>query len=336
MKKSFLIFFIAATYLGYYLYLKNYSDVLIDENKKLSSVELKKKSGLYSPKPKPKPPQKIFKVKNPKKTVQDHSKKSFLPKTVKTLAPPKKYEYDDSFVPLDDDGNMVITEVFLDGQNVVIHGDILVADLEEFNRKQMDKKPLIVRKPLVWPKGKIPYEIAEDVPDPSRILNAIKNMNQETFVTFQKRQNEKAYIYFRNGENNCYSYVGYIGRKQDISLSPHCQTREILHEMTHALGFFHEQSREDRDEFLEINWRNIEEKYQINFKKVPKHLTLVEKSTFDFDSLMLYPPNSFAMVHDEFTMVKKNGDAYEGNSIGKLSPIDIKRINSAYQSEVMK
>ena len=335
MKQLVFIIFLGVAYTGYYFYLKNSSDNL-ENNDKVKKSKIKSKI-ISSFAPKKRTPLKKYKRPTPKKvSIKVKENKSFIPKRVQTPTPPKNLKYDDSYVPLDDDGNMVITEVFLDGQNVVVHGDLLVASLDEFNDNQMDKKPLIISKPRVWPNGKIPYEIASDVPEKSRIYDAIKYINQETYVTFQRRKGEEAYVYFKNGERNCYSYIGFIGRKQDISLSPHCRTKEILHEMTHTLGFFHEQSREDRDEYLEVNWRNIETKYQINFKKIPKHLTLTPDTKFDFESLMLYPPNSFALVHDEFTMVKKNGDAYEGNTQGKLSLTDIKKINLAYKLEVMK
>ena len=55
------------------------------------------------------------------------------------------------------------------------------------------------------------------------------------------------------------SQVGHVGGKQDLTLaSPGCEhLGTILHEIMHALGFFHEQSRPDRDHFVTINWDNI-------------------------------------------------------------------------------
>ena len=58
---------------------------------------------------------------------------------------------------------------------------------------------------------------------------------------------------------SCYSYIGQQSGPQRISLaSPGCLNKGIaIHEMMHCAGFFHEQSRLDRDNYIYINWGNI-------------------------------------------------------------------------------
>lgn len=53
--------------------------------------------------------------------------------------------------------------------------------------------------------------------------------------------------------------IGQVGGPQTISLAyPGCVNKGIaIHEMMHCAGFFHEQSRIDRDRFITIQWQNI-------------------------------------------------------------------------------
>lgn len=240
---------------------------------------------------------------------------------------------EDDFITMTKDGDLVINEVFIDGPNVLFHGDILISDLDEFNDNQLDEKPIVLPKPKPWPDGIVPYEIASDLVDPQRVQMAIDYMNKNTVIKFVKRENQKGYVYFKNGLNNCYSYLGYLGKKQDISLSKGCGVGQILHEIMHALGFFHEQNRADRDDYLDINWKNIDEKYHINFKKISFKAMLEDQTKFDFNSILLYPPYAFALIYDEYTMIKRDGEIYYGNTTGKLSSTDIERINIVYKKK---
>ena len=58
--------------------------------------------------------------------------------------------------------------------------------------------------------------------------------------------------------NSCFSYLGMIGRRQAVNIGRGCEFRGIVqHEILHALGRAHEQSRPDRDNYVIINMNNI-------------------------------------------------------------------------------
>ena len=67
----------------------------------------------------------------------------------------------------------------------------------------------------------------------------------------------------QNSTYGCSSAVGKHGGEQHLSLKPICIFQNgkpfgsVIHEFIHALGFFHEQGRTDRDEYIELNMKNI-------------------------------------------------------------------------------
>lgn len=58
--------------------------------------------------------------------------------------------------------------------------------------------------------------------------------------------------------NRCWSYVGDFQSGQIVSIGERCEYKDTVeHEILHALGFYHEQSRTDRDDYVNIWWEEI-------------------------------------------------------------------------------
>ncbi|VDM42356.1 unnamed protein product [Toxocara canis] len=101
----------------------------------------------------------------------------------------------------------------------------------------------------------------------------------------------------------------------------------------HALGFFHEQSRYDRDDYVRILGENIEAGYSNQFTKRSSNIIETYGVPYDFGSVMHYDQKAFS-AHSRIT-IETIGSNYQ-NTIGQrdqLSFSDIKKINFAYCNE---
>ena len=100
--------------------------------------------------------------------------------------------------------------------------------------------------------------------------------------------------------------VGKQGGKQILNLShkSNCfHDREIAHEFIHALGFYHEQNRADRDEYVEINIHNILCGFQKNFQ-IARDSDAFDVP-YDYKSIMHYGSDLFSKKIGEPTIVPK-------------------------------
>ena len=67
-----------------------------------------------------------------------------------------------------------------------------------------------------------------------------------------------------------------------------------MHEIVHALGFFHEQSRPDRDDYVTIHRNNIIEDKLHNFREYPRSLVDTYNVPYDLRSIMHYESKAFS------------------------------------------
>jgi hypothetical protein len=196
----------------------------------------------------------------------------------------------------------------LDGQ-LYFEGDIL---LDANDRVQEGPTAAAASSQKRWPGGVMPYAVASNVKNKDRIPQAIALWGQANVpVKFVERTNERDYVLFQDG-SGCSSMVGRTGGKQTITLSSSCSVGSTAHEMGHALGLFHEQSRSDRDQHLTVNWGNIQSGYDRNFKTWKERGGGgMDVGAYNPESIMHYSSMAFSK-NGKPTLLKKDGSRISG------------------------
>jgi uncharacterized protein (TIGR03437 family) len=149
----------------------------------------------------------------------------------------------------------------------------------------------------LWPGGVLPYTLDPALtPDQQQnVLAGIQHWNTHTPFTIRPRASESNYVEFAydsSTEVACESWVGMQGGQQAITITPNCTAGLVIHEIGHALGLLHEQSRSDRNAWVTVLYPDIDKRYVGNFDQYLDASR--DYGYFDYDSIMIYGPSDFS------------------------------------------
>ncbi|KAH3735206.1 hypothetical protein DPMN_041668 [Dreissena polymorpha] len=201
------------------------------------------------------------------------------------------------------------------GGSVFYNGDI-VLDSESskiiFSNDIMlpyRRKRATMRSSRTWIGGVVPYVFADDInPKSKRIINkAMKEIENKTCINFRsKKGKDSDYIRFIS-EPGCWSSVGKVGGEQKVSIGLGCERLgTAIHEISHALGFWHEQARPDRDGYVKILEENISPRYLPDFRKADPALVSSRGYPYDYESVMHYSERAFTNLGEKTIEVMSN------------------------------
>ncbi|XP_075052657.1 embryonic protein UVS.2-like [Mixophyes fleayi] len=190
----------------------------------------------------------------------------------------------------------------------------------------------------LWPKSAdgtvpVPYTLSSVYNDNQ--VNVFRNAMQEyetlTCVRFIPRTTETAFLNIVS--DGCQSSVGRSGGGQDVGVQiGGCVGRGVIqHELNHALGFYHEHMRSDRDDYVNIMFQYISRKMWPDFTiRKTNNLGL----EYDYGSVMHYGRYTFSNTSNQPSIVPKPDPNVPIGQRNGMSILDVSKVNRLYQCNV--
>lgn len=141
-----------------------------------------------------------------------------------------------------------------------------------------------------------------------QIFAAMSEISQMTCIDFylyssESQVEDSDYVYITRKYDGCWSKIGREHtRRQELNLQPNDSNRNgcihagiIMHELIHAIGFFHQHVVPDRDNFVTVYWENLstEQRIRRNYEKRSRQEVTSYGAPYDYESIMHYRRQEF-------------------------------------------
>ena len=167
-----------------------------------------------------------------------------------------------------------------------------------------------------WTNNTVYYQFNANVTSTNQTIfrNVCREISSFANVKFVEGTGAGNYIAVESGTAN-FSAIGMVGGAQTLQMVNWDYPYILGHEILHALGCLHEQSRSDRDTFVTINFANITSGDAHNFD--------IDSGTsnygpYDFGSVMHYGQKAFG-INGAVTITCKTGYTQFQNTIGQTT-----------------
>lgn len=176
------------------------------------------------------------------------------------------------------------------------------------------------------------------------IRTAMDGIERYSCLRFVVRTTENDYLDFQDTPTGCNSYVGRTGGGQRVSIMTnnadptkgHCVHNGVIqHEILHAAGFEHMQSSVDRDQYVKINYANIQvvdgQNMSFAFDIYPSQRN---DTSYDLNSVMHYEPYAFSIQYGVLPTIEPIDKSIPLSKLGQrvgLSTGDFLRLSRLYK-----